>query len=101
MLRNWLASISARFLSDLCIPFRMKNVWKERVTERYKEMNYKDVATWERIQHQRERFREWEPGTALFIDAVNPLKQIMKLFWILSRRKMSHSGLWAISLWKR
>jgi predicted kinase len=45
-------------------------VWKQRVNERYDEMNNTDVATWERIQHQRERFREWEPDTALFIDSV-------------------------------
>ena len=48
-------------------------VWKERVTERYDEMNSKNVATWERIQHQRERFRVWEPNTALFIDSLHSL----------------------------
>lgn len=47
-------------------------VWKQRVNERYDEMNNKDVATWERIQHQRERFRAWEPDTALFIDSLFP-----------------------------
>lgn len=46
-------------------------VWEQRVNERYEEMNHKDVATWDRIQHQRERFRSWEPGTALFIDSLN------------------------------
>ena len=50
-------------------------VWEQRVTERYDEMNNKDVATWERIQHQRERFREWELDTALFIDSLNPVDQ--------------------------
>ena len=50
-------------------------VWEERVTARYNELSNKDVATWERIQHQRERFREWEPQTALFIDSVNALDQ--------------------------
>jgi hypothetical protein len=30
------------------------------------------MANWERIQHQRERFRAWEPGTALFVDSLNP-----------------------------
>ncbi len=50
-------------------------VWEERVTARYNELNNKDVATWERIQHQRGHFREWEPQTALFIDSVNPLDQ--------------------------
>jgi predicted kinase len=46
-------------------------VWEQRVNERYEEMNHKDVATWDRIQHQRERFRTWEPGTALFIDSLH------------------------------
>ena len=46
-------------------------VWKQRVNARYDEMNDKDVATWDRIQHQRERFRVWEPGTALFIDSLD------------------------------
>ena len=54
------------FLSD-------DTVWEQRVTERYEEMNNKDVATWERIQHQREHFRSWDPGTALFVDSLNPL----------------------------
>ena len=52
------------FISD-------ENVWEQRVNERYEEMNQKDVATWDRIQHQRERFRPWEPGTALFIDSLH------------------------------
>lgn len=52
-----------------------EKIWEERVTARYHEMNNKDVATWERIQHQREHFREWEPDTALFIDSVNPLDE--------------------------
>jgi predicted kinase len=52
-----------------------ENVWKERVTTRYGELKDKDVATWERIQHQRERFHEWKPGTALFIDSLHPFEQ--------------------------
>lgn len=48
-----------------------EHVWKERVMARYDEMNDQDVATWDRIQHQRQRFREWEAGTALFIDSMN------------------------------
>src|SRR5215211_374994 len=54
------------FLSD-------EEVWKQRVNERYDAMNNRHVATWERIQHQRERFRTWEPGTALFVDSLNPV----------------------------
>jgi predicted kinase len=56
------------FISD-------ENVWKERVTSRFDELNHPDVATWERIQHQRQRFRAWEPGTALFIDSLKPMDQ--------------------------
>jgi predicted kinase len=56
------------FLSD-------EKVWKERVTTRFNELNNKDAATWERIQHQRERFRAWEPGTALFVDSLHPFEQ--------------------------
>jgi predicted kinase len=47
-------------------------VWKQRVTARYDEMKDKEVTTWERIQHQRERFHDWEPDTALFVDSLNP-----------------------------
>jgi predicted kinase len=56
------------FMSD-------ENLWKERVVSRYNKLNDKDVATWDRIQHQRERFRVWEPGTALFVDSVQPVDQ--------------------------
>jgi predicted kinase len=52
-----------------------EKVWEQRVTARYDEMNNKDVAKWERIQHQRERFRKWEPDTALFIDSLDPFDQ--------------------------
>ena len=65
---------NARFL-PIYIYISDDKVWKQRVTSRYDEMNNKDVATWERIQHQRERFRDWEPDTALFIDSVDPVDQ--------------------------
>jgi predicted kinase len=52
-----------------------EKVWEERVTKRFEELNNPDVASWERIQHQRERFREWEPDTALFVDSLNPLDE--------------------------
>lgn len=55
-----------------------ENTWKDRVTVRYNEMNDNDVATWDRIQHQRQRFRAWEPNTALFIDSMNPVEQNYK-----------------------
>jgi predicted kinase len=60
----------ARFL-PIFVFVSDENVWKERVTNRSKVLNHKDVATWERIQHQRERFRKWEPDTALFIDSLH------------------------------
>lgn len=50
-------------------------IWKERVTARYKNLNNENVATWDQVQHQREHFREWAPQTALFIDSINPLDQ--------------------------
>jgi predicted kinase len=52
-----------------------ETIWKERVDARYQKLNDKDVATWDSIQHQRQRFREWEPGTALFIDSLNTVDQ--------------------------
>lgn len=48
-----------------------EEVWKQRVTERYEEMQNPEVASWERIQHQRQHFRMWEPGTALFVDSLD------------------------------
>ena len=50
-------------------------VWEQRVTARSNEMNSKDVATWESIQHQRGHFRDWEPGTVLFVDALHSVEQ--------------------------
>lgn len=50
-------------------------IWERRVTQRYNELKHKDVASWERVQHQREHFREWEPQTALFIDSVHSFDQ--------------------------
>lgn len=63
----------ARFL-PIYVFVSDEEIWKERVTRRHNELNHKDVATWERIQHQRERFRKWEPDTALFIDTVKPVE---------------------------
>lgn len=52
-----------------------ENVWKERVTIRYKESKDNNIATWEQIQHQRGHFRKWEPDTALFIDSFCSFEQ--------------------------
>lgn len=64
----------ARFL-PVYVHLSDEAVWKERVTNRSNELKHPEVATWERIRHQRERFREWEPGTALFIDSLHPLEE--------------------------
>ena len=47
-------------------------VWEDRLMARYNELNSPDVATWEQVKHQRTHFRAWEPGTALFVDALKP-----------------------------
>ena len=52
-----------------------ENLWRERVTKRFNDLNNPDVATWEGIQHQRLHFREWQTGTALFVDNAQPLEQ--------------------------
>lgn len=52
-----------------------EEVWRERVTARFERLNDPRAATWERIQHQRKGFREWEPGTALFVDSLHPLEE--------------------------
>ena len=50
-------------------------IWEDRVTKRSNETKDKGVATWQRIQHQRENFAAWQPGTALFIDSIAPIDQ--------------------------
>ena len=64
----------ARFL-PIYIFMSDDRLWEQRVTARYNELNNNGVAGWERIQHQSRRFREWEPGTALFIDSVYPIEK--------------------------
>ena len=56
------------FLSD-------DRIWEERITKRFFELNHPDVSTWEQVQRQRNHFRNWEPDTALFIDAVESIEQ--------------------------
>jgi len=55
-----------------------ETVWKERVEKRSDEMKDKNVANWASIQHQREHFALWKAGTALFIDALNPVDRNFK-----------------------
>jgi len=51
-------------------------VWKARVTERFETCGPESgVASWEQVTAQRRGFRPWEPGTALFVDAVRPLDE--------------------------
>jgi hypothetical protein len=52
-----------------------EKLWEERVTKRVEELQNPDVATWERIQHQRQWFAPWQGKTALFVDAVKPAEQ--------------------------
>jgi predicted kinase len=64
----------ARFL-PVYVYVSDETVWKERVDARWQELNHPDVAAWERIQHQRQRFRKWERDTALFIDSLQSVDQ--------------------------
>lgn len=56
------------FISD-------ETIWEERITARYLELNHPAVSTWDQIQRQRNHFRVWEPGTALFLDAIQSVEQ--------------------------
>ena len=49
-------------------------LWEKRVTARFEELQNPQVATWQRIQHQRQWFAPWQAGTALFVDAANPIE---------------------------
>jgi predicted kinase len=66
--------LQARFL-PVYVHLSEEAVWQARVENRVNELKHPEIATWERIQHQRERFRAWEPGTALFIDSLHPVEQ--------------------------
>jgi predicted kinase len=50
-------------------------LWERRVNERVAALQHPSVATWEQIQHQRQWFAPWQPGTGLFIDTVKPVDQ--------------------------
>jgi predicted kinase len=52
-----------------------EKLWERRVTERVEEIQNPDVATWKRIQHQRQWFAPWKENTALFVDAVKPAEE--------------------------
>ena len=76
--RNHAQELARRYGARFCpiyVFISDENVWERRVTSRHDEMKDSAVATWGRIQHQRERFRTWEPDTALFVDSLNPVEQ--------------------------
>jgi predicted kinase len=51
-------------------------VWEQRVTSRFQISDPADgVASWDQVIAQRRDYRPWEPGTALFIDAIRPLDE--------------------------
>ena len=50
----------------------MKNFGKNVSLNGSRIFSNPDVATWERIQHQRQWFAPWQENTALFVDAVKP-----------------------------
>lgn len=52
-----------------------EKTWEQRLTARYLELNNPAVSTWEQVQHQRGHFRDWEPDTALFVDALNSAEE--------------------------
>jgi predicted kinase len=64
----------ARFL-PIYVFVSNEQIWQERVTQRLDAANDRDIANWESIQHQREHFSSWVPGTALFIDSLNSVEK--------------------------
>lgn len=52
-----------------------ESLWERRVTERAELLQNPTVATWERIQHQRQWFAPWAEKTALFVDSASPEEQ--------------------------
>ena len=70
--QNLARKYEARFL-PVYVYVSDEKVWRERVEVRLNESNLKDTADWEQIEHQRQHFRRWEPGTALFVDSLEPL----------------------------
>jgi predicted kinase len=51
-----------------------EQIWRKRVEDRLATASPTDeVATWERIQIQRQDFQAWTPESALFIDGIAPI----------------------------
>jgi predicted kinase len=52
-----------------------EDLWQARVEQRRAMLPIEwDVATWERVQHQRLDFAPWEPGSALVVDSVEAVE---------------------------
>lgn len=51
-----------------------EGLWRERVMQRY-ETTAHTAADWAQVQRQRAHFSEWEPSSALFVDAANPFEE--------------------------
>ncbi len=52
-----------------------EKVWQKRVAERLEVDHDSGAADWEQIQHQRQWFSPWQPGTGLFVDAIEPIEK--------------------------
>ena len=56
------------FISD-------ETIWEKRVNERIDSSQQPGIATWKQIQHQRQWYLPWQPGTGLFVDALEPVEK--------------------------
>jgi predicted kinase len=53
-----------------------ETIWEQRVTARFQISDPAErVASWDQVTAQRRGYRPWEPGTALFVDAIRPLDE--------------------------
>ena len=58
-----------------------EQLWEARVRQRHETAPPEikaEVATWERLQLQRQDFYPWQPGSALFIDSLEPVEANLK-----------------------
>lgn len=51
-----------------------ESVWRERLAQRARQFPNAPVATWDRVEHQRQLFQTWQPGQALFLDSLNNIE---------------------------
>jgi predicted kinase len=53
-----------------------KAVWEKRVTERFESSDPAEgIASWDQVTAQKQDYRPWEEGTALFVDGIRPLEE--------------------------